>query len=185
MATVWIRHSCSQSASFSSSTVKVSKHRTGSGSLSPGTATNICVAPTSIPAASGSITGKGATLLRLLGMNLLLVCPASARAVRKSSLPNEIILASIRNESVITALSTGPGTTLVVGLLKAPLSPRSLLRTQGAYQRTHSLEAHAVPYLFVQTNRLVSHWWRPTRSRNSRPELVATMGRRVFFRRAL
>jgi hypothetical protein len=48
----------------------------------------------SIPAALGSITGKEATRLRLLGINLLLICPASARAVRKSSLPNEIILAS-------------------------------------------------------------------------------------------
>src|SRR5437764_11127669 len=97
--------------------------------------------------------------------------PTSARAVRKSSLPNEIILASIRNESVITALSTGPGTTLVVGLLTAPLSPRSLLRTQGIHQTTRS-PRNSVPCLFVQTLPSGILLVATNPPRNSRPELI-------------
>src|SRR4029077_9517715 len=55
IATVVIRHCCSHSFSRCRSWVNVSKLRTGLGSRSCGTATKISVAPTSIPAALGSM----------------------------------------------------------------------------------------------------------------------------------
>src|ERR1700746_1149798 len=55
MATVVIPHCSNQSFSLCKSSVNVSKLRTGLGSWSCGTATKISVAPTSIPAAWGSI----------------------------------------------------------------------------------------------------------------------------------
>lgn len=55
MATVVMRHCCSHSFSRCRSWVNVSKLRTGLGSRSCGTATKISVAPTSIPAALGSM----------------------------------------------------------------------------------------------------------------------------------
>ncbi len=74
LATVLTPHWASQSARAYKSWVKVGKKRTFSSARSAGTATNISVAPISIPAASARITGSSVLLVApflLLSLRLM------------------------------------------------------------------------------------------------------------------
>jgi hypothetical protein len=91
IATVLIPHCVSQPANAWRSCVKVGKDRTFSTARSAGTATKISVAPMSIPAASGRITGNTALLfllfcLRFPAIHLLLYEQSTARAAQKRAL---------------------------------------------------------------------------------------------------
>src|SRR6201998_4962333 len=70
-ATVWIPQRFNQRANSWSSGVKAWKVRTGWGARSLGTATRCSLAPTSIPAASGLMTGSTWKLTLLLLSALL------------------------------------------------------------------------------------------------------------------
>ena len=76
--------------------------------------------------------------------------------MQESSLPNEIIRLLTRSGDVITVLSTGLGTTLQVGLAKAP-GARGLSCRRSGRSIVSNADSPSVPYLFVQTIGLVFH----------------------------
>ncbi len=93
IATVLIPHCSSQSANAYRSCVNVGKQRTFSAARSAGTATKISVAPISIPAASGRITGNIALLalapffvLRFLAIVVSFCRQTTARVAQKRAL---------------------------------------------------------------------------------------------------
>ena len=102
-----------------------------SGSRSAGTATNICVAPTSIPAALGSITGNCATLFLLRGMNFSLSAlrlPGPCRKVVSQTRSSSLRLKRFCHHCIEHGARNHTGGRAC----RAPLSPRSLLRARGA-----------------------------------------------------
>lgn len=122
IATVFTRHSASQSASAYRSWVKVGNERTCSVVRSAGTATKISVAPMSIPAASGRITGNIVcfalpSLLRFRLMNVLSAHGRRPESRSTGTLLNGIVTnLNIRLANVTTVLSTRFGTRLATGL---------------------------------------------------------------------
>ena len=128
-------HCSSQSVKRSRSSVKVANTRTGFPSRPAGTATNISRAPTSIPAAFGSNTGRSSKHIPLLRLRRLgfasgacrlpphvfftgcslseLQATAKLRHRRYSSKRNQVGFPQL----LTTALRTELGTTLMIGVL--------------------------------------------------------------------
>src|SRR5271170_3131676 len=119
MATLVMPHLPSQSAMRSKSSVKVSKLRTGCASRSAGTATYTFVAPTSRPAALGSICPtmgrvRDAPLL-VFRFILPLFCAPFGQVANQGNLPNGI--AAVAN-NVAFYHDHKPGARLGYGLQK-------------------------------------------------------------------
>src|SRR5262245_60761984 len=116
--------SLQQSANEWRSLVNVAKLRTDSASRSSGTATNIWLAPTSIPAASGCRTAKSWTLFFLVvAIFVLPDIPVGCPWCEESELPIEIV--ALRERHHKTVRDQGP--TLTSGLrYRAPMSTRAV-----------------------------------------------------------
>lgn len=118
MATVRIRHCCSQSASAFRSSVKLAKERTGSVSRSGGTATYISVGPISLPAASAFSAGSPTVafllfLLRAISPSAMRLPGPAVRVVDSCTLPNGIDSRAFAGSSIVTTvLTTQLGATL-------------------------------------------------------------------------
>ena len=142
ITTVVTPHRISQSVKRCRSSVNVAKTRTGFSSRSGGTATNISRAPTSIPAAFGSNSGRSSRHIPLFRLCTFDFAFCGCRLLQGESficrsLPEPQTTARVRTkilfqtESVglpqllTTALRTEPGTTLMIGVLKnTPLQRR-------------------------------------------------------------
>src|SRR5260221_7776665 len=154
MATVVIRHCCSHSFSRCRSWVNVSKLRTGLRSRSCGTATKISVAPTSIPAALGSMQLRLGTAppwparfcFFLLLSRFMLFSPRSRSGPSRLLSGNLLIgIAAVQHNRVTTVSITKLGTKLKNGL-EAPLRSRSTSHHHDGYEHTSCHTLFAAPY---------------------------------------
>src|SRR5215471_14207245 len=125
MATVSMRHRCSQSAKTCKSAVKVANARTDSTSRSAGTATKISVAPISIPAAFGLITGKLRSNLRCLRLFVFAIArlrsgdAATSQTCKKGKLYQAGSSQHQQRLRVTNVIAHGSGIKLLHGLATA------------------------------------------------------------------
>jgi hypothetical protein len=149
-----MRHCCSHSFCRYRSWVNVSKLRTGLGSRSCGTATKISVAPTSIPAALGSMQLRLGTappwpvrFCCLLLLRLMLFSPRSRGGPSRLLSGNLLIgIAAVPHNRVTTVSITKLGTKLKNGLV-APLCSRPTSHDHDGYEHTFSHTLFTAPYL--------------------------------------